>query len=472
MDAVFINPSPGGSGLNNATVIQPVGLAYMAAVLEKLGYRVAIIDADVLGLGDEAVLQLVPRDARLVGLYVNSYTFSTAKRLSAALRGRQPHSIVVAGGPLATAEPELVLRETGCCGVVRGEGEYAVSRIMENLSSGRPPFDSEVSGGCWYEGDGRTLMRNPIVRIQDLDALPFPAYHLLPPFTRYRRRSRKEPAAPIVTSRGCAHECIFCSKDVYERKVTFRSAANVLDEVDHLVRHCGIRQLDILDDNFMFSRARTHEILDGIIAGRYGIAVNIQTGIRTEILDEPMLDKMKRAGVYKLAFGIESADEEVLRTCRKRLDTAHAAQVVRMAKKKGFVVYGFFIIGLPGETEEAFERTLAYARELDFDVANFCMAIPFVGTELYRMVEREGRFLINTDGNIASGFYDGRAFYELGGNSEEVLVRRYRRAYREFYSLGKKLRLLMTIRSFSELRWFWDVGIMVLKGLLRKQPGG
>ena len=194
----------------------------------------------------------------------------------------------------------------------------------------------------------------------------------------------------------------------------------------------------------------------------------MQSCIRTEILDVAILDKMKRAGVYKLAFGIESVDEGVLKTCRKRLDTARVAEVVRMAKKKGFLVYGFFIVGLPGETDEGFERTLAYARALDFDVANFCMAVPFVGTELYRMVQREGRFLIDTSENIASGFYDGKAFYELGGNTEEVVLRRYRRAYREFYSLRKKLRLLMTIRSFSEFQWFWDVGITVLKGLLRK----
>ena len=233
-----------------------------------------------------------------------------------------------------------------------GEGEEAVVRMMKNLAAGRPAFDPQVSGAAWRDPDTGEMQRNAVVRIEDIDRLPFPAYHLLPPLKAYKSRSRKRPVAAIVTSRGCAYECIFCSKNVFQRRVTFRSADNVLAEVDHLVRDFGVRQIDILDDNFAQKKSRMVEILDGLIERDYGLAINPQNGIRSEIIDEPLLEKMKRAGFYKLAFGVESADPDVLRTCRKRLDLDRLEQVVTMAKKMGFVVYGFFIIGLPGETEE------------------------------------------------------------------------------------------------------------------------
>ena len=177
---------------------------------------------------------------------------------------------------------------------------------------------------------------------------------------------------------------------------------------------------------------------------------------------------MKKAGIYKLAFGIESADSEVLRICRKKLDLKKLEEVVNIANKMGFLVYGFFIIGLPGETEVSFRRTLEFAHRLKLDVANFCMAVPFPGTELFNMVKKKGRFLIDTSHNIDTGFYGGNVFYEYDNQKREDILRRYQVAYREFYSVGKKLQLLLSIRSFSELIWLWNAANFVIKGLFIK----
>lgn len=466
MDAVFINPFPGGRGLNEATVIPPIGLGYIAAVLEKDGVNCTIIDANILELSNREVIKRIPTETRLVGVYLNSFTYDTVKDLTALVRETLPGCAIILGGPLPTAEPEMILKEIPCDGVIRGEGEYSVSGIMQNIKKGSPLFDGDIPGAVFYSTDGNSIIKNQIRRIIELDALPFPAYHLLPPFKYYKGRLRKSPSAPIVTSRGCAYGCVFCSKDIFERKITFRSSKNVLDEIEYLVKQYGIRQLDVLDDNFAFDTKRMHEILDGIIERKYDLAINMQTGIRTELLDVTLLDKMKKAGVYKLAFGIESADKEVLKTCHKQIDLDKVSDVVRLAKKKGFLVYGFFIVGLPGETEEAFERTLNYAKDLNLDIANFCMAVPFVGTELYRMVKANGRFLIDTTRNIYSGFYGGEVFYEYKDSKEQDILARYKRAYNETYSLKKKLGLLLQIRSFNELKWFLNIAFMLAKGML------
>jgi len=465
MDALLINPFPGGKGLNEATVIPPVGLGYIAAVLEKEGFKCSIIDANLLRLDNEEIIARIPKSTRLIGIYLNSFTYEAVKNLTPLIRKNFKDCAVVLGGPLPTAAPDMVLAEIDCSGIVRGEGEYAVLGIMRNIKKGLFPFEGEITGAAFYEADSKRIVKNPITRIKDLDGLPFPAYHLFPKLKFYRQ-FRKSPSAPIITSRGCAYNCIFCCKDVFEKKITFRSSQDVLGEIDYLVKQYGIRQLDIIDDHFACDQKRMHDIFDGIIRKKYNLAINMQSGIRTELLDEPLLDKMKKAGVYKLAFGIESADKEVLTACHKQINLDKVKDVVRLGKKKGFLVYGFFIIGLPGETEEAFERTLNYAKALKLDVANFCMAVPFVGTELYRMVKENGRFLIDTTRNIQSGFYDGKVFYEYKDSKEADVLKRYKRAYREFYSIDKKLGLLLKARSFNEIKWFFDIAVMVVKGML------
>lgn len=466
MDVVLINSMPEGKGINEATSEPPLGIAYLAAMLEKNGYNCSIIDADVLRLVPGKVVNEISRDVKLIGFYLNSFNFSAVKRTCELCRVELPEAVVVLGGPLASAAPEMVLSDIPCHGLVCGEGEFAIIKIVQNILAGKPTFDSSVPGAAYYNPGNSKIEMNPIERIVNLDELPFPAFHLLPPLAKYKSRSRKTPVGAIITSRGCTYECIFCSKDIFQRKVTFRSPANVLSEIDFLVKKYGVRQIDILDDNFAMKRSHIEPILDEIIARHYDLDVNLQLGVRAEILDEVLLTKMKEAGIFKLAFGIESADPAVLKICRKhgRLDMIENA--VKLAKKQGFIVYGFFIIGLPGETDASFKKTLDFARRLDFDVANFAMALPFVGTELYRLVQQHGRFLIDTTKNIDFGFYGGKAFFEYGGNRAEDYMRRYRAAYREFYTIGKQFRMLVKIRSWSELRWHLNAGIDVLKGMI------
>lgn len=463
MDAVFINSFPEGQGINEATIEPPLGLAYIAAVLEKKGFCCDIIDANLLGLRPGKVLASIPSGTRLIGFYLNSFNFNSVRETARLCGEAHKDALILIGGPLASSSPMEVLSTIPCHGLIRGEGEYAVLRIMENLAADCDPFDPEISGAVYW--DNGILKENPVRRIRELSELPFPAYHLLPSIKKYKSRSRKWPVGAIVTTRGCAHDCIFCSKDIFNREVTFRSPENVLLEIDFLVNRYGIRQLDILDDNFAQKRSHMEAILDGIIQRNYDLSINLQAGIRAELLDEKMLLKMKKAGVFKLAFGIESADPAVLKVCRKNLNLNNLAIAVRLAKKHGFQVYGFFIIGLPGETEESFLKTMEYAEKLDLDIANFTIAVPFIGTELFRMVKAQGRFLIDTTKNIGSGFYGGQAFFEYGNNSKEDILRRYRTAYKRFYSFKKKMRLIVGIKSWSEFRWYVNVSLSVLKGM-------
>jgi len=470
MNIVLINPFPGGKGLNEATVLPPLGLGYMGAVLEENGFSVSIIDANLERFETDSVMKKIPKGSELVGMYMNSFNYNSCLDLSSEIKNTSGNTYIVFGGPMPSASPEMIMRDFPCDGLICGEGEYSLLKVVQNIINNKPPFSRDIPGAV-YRNNKNELIINPAERISDIDQLPYPAYHLLPPFGAYKIRGRQKPSAPLITSRGCVFQCIFCSKDIFERRVTFRSAQNVLKEIDFLVDRYRIRQVDILDDNFMQKRSRVEEILDGLIERNYGLSINLQSGIRAEHLDEKILKKMKRAGFYKIAFGIESADHKVLKIINKQLDLEKVKQAAVLAKKIGFDVYGFFIIGLPGETDEGFKRTIDFAREVDFDVANFCMAVPFAGTELYRMVEENGSFLINTDKNIGVGFYAGKVFYEIDDLKEQDVLRRYKRAYKEFYTLSKRIRIILNIRSLSELIWLWNAGIFVLKGVFSRQMG-
>lgn len=467
MDAVLVNPAATAKGLNESTVEPPLGLAYIAAFLEKNNFSCKIIDSNIYCLSNSQIVDEIPEETKLVGIYLNSFLYDATRSLTTLIRKKRKDIFILLGGPLPSARPESVLREIPCDGLIRGEGEYSTYKIMQNLKGGHFPFEGEVSGAAYLDRNGSIIFK-PIQRISDLDALPFPAFHLLPSLGKYRTRSRKTPVGPIVTSRGCAFNCTFCSKDVYQRQVTFRGVENVLNEIDFLVKKYHVKQLDILDDNFAQNRKRMEGILDGLIKKDYHLAINMQLGSRTELLDERILKKLKKAGFFKLGFGIESADENVLRINKKALKLDRAEEVIKISKRLGFVTYGFFIIGLPGETEESFRKTIEFAKRTDVDVANFCMAIPFVGTELYRMVQEKGRFLINTTKNIDSGFYAGRVFFVYGNSTEEDLLNRYKQAYKEFYSFKKRLKIILSIRSMSEFLWLAKSFLFVARGLFNR----
>lgn len=462
---MLINPRPLGKGLNEATIEPPLGLAYIASFLRVHGFVCSITDANVLGLSPSEAAATVPEGARIVGIAVNSFTVSAAAALVELVRARCS-ALILLGGAFPTASPDKALELIEADAVIQGEGEYPMLAVTESIARGEDPLHAGIAGLIPRSHLEGVVRRHN--RIDNLDELPFPAYDLLPQLSAYRTRARKSPVAAIITSRGCAYDCSFCSKDVFQRKVRFRSAENVLAEIDELKGKFGVRQLDILDDNFLQNEQRVVTILEEIIRRKYNFAINLQTGIRTEMLDDEMLRLLKRAGVFKLAFGIESGDSELLRTHNKSLDLERVETVVNKAKRLGFIVYGFFIIGLLGETERGFQKTLALARKLDLDVANFCLALPFPGTELYQMVKERGRFLCDTTGNIESGFYAGHVFYEYDGSTAQEILDRYQRAYREFYSLKKQLGMLLTMRSIQEFLWYGHAVLSVAKGMVKK----
>ena len=463
---LMINPYSGSSGINEATILPPVGLVYIATYLREKGFDARVYDANIKGSNPAVVADMVrDTDPDIVGIYLNSFMINWTREFIATLREMGVTSVIGLGGPLPSVYPGKVLEHIGGDFVVTGEGEIPLEVMCRNIREGKPYY-SDVPGIRYLSGS-EVISGPPNERIRDLDILPFPDYSLLGKLSDYKVRAIRSPTAPIVTSRGCPFQCTFCSKAVFQSRTTFRSPQNVVEEIRLLKSRFGANQIDILDDNFTLKRSYAEEVIDGIIDADIDIAINLQSGVRVETLDEALIEKMSRAGVVKIGFGIESADKHVLEMCKKSLDLDKLREAVRMSKKYGIKVSGYFIIGLPGETRNSVLETVRFAKELKLDAANFAMAIPFPGTELYAFVREHGRFLIDPEANYDYGFFASEPFFELEGMDGEEMRYRFDLAYRSFYTPGKVLHDIVRMRSRSEFAWYLQAGWSLFRGKIK-----
>lgn len=457
---VLINPFAFyAHGTNEATIYPPLGLAYLASVLEKQNIDCQIIDAAVLKLDQKEVYQQVKKfkpDA--IGITTNIVTAQAAIELGKYLWTKFPHTMILYGGPYATAMPEHILKQTHGDVVVRGEGELTMTDLVRH-----PQNLSEIKGICYRQG-GEILHNPERELINDLDSIPFPAYHLLPNFHLYRSMSRKTPIGFLISSRGCPYGCIYCNKNIFGQRFRMRSPANVLTEIELLVGRYGVKQIDVLDDNFTLYIPRAERVFDEIIKRKIKVLFNFQNGVRADRLTAKLVQKMKQAGTYKVGIGIESGDPEIQKIIKKSLSLALVGKAVKMLRKAGIVVVGFFMIGLPGDTDSSLQKTIDFAIKINPHLANFSVTVPLPQTELYQIIEREGKFLKPVNFGSNTGFYSNQLSFEIGEVNEKLIRKYVAKAYKEFYLRPSKIiDIITSIRSWEELRWITDTAKPIVR---------
>jgi len=460
--AICINPYPSyAKGTNEATVYPPLGLAYIASSLEKHGVICNIVDAHALKLDHQAICRMV-RAFRpdMIGITTNIVTASGAVALGAYLRKKFPRALLVFGGPYATAESAFVLKKTRGDVVVVGEGEETIVDVIkhqERLAS--------VPGICFRIGN--TIHRTPArPLITDLDTIPFPAYHLLPPFSSYKSRSRATPIGVILTTRGCPYSCIYCNKNIFGKTFRMRSPGNILTEMELLTGTYGIRQIDVLDDNFTLNTTWAETVLDGIIKRKIRVLLNFQNGVRADRLTPRLVAKMKQAGTYKVGIGIESGDPVIQKIIKKSLSLSRVMNASRMLRQAGIVVAGFFMIGIPGETDRSIQKTIDFAKKVNPHIANFSVVVPLPQTELYDIIKRDGTMTGNH--GSTTGFFSDHVGFEIGAVNEAFIQKYVSVAYKSFYMRPSKIiDILLSIRSASEMQWIVDTARPLVRFLCR-----
>ena len=471
MKVLLVNPpwrlDQGNVYSQTGAIFPPLGLASIAAGLRREGrFPVEILDAWGLGMGlDRFREEIRRRRPDVVGITAYTTTLVPALETADAVKSVAPETRVVLGGPHPTVRPDEVLARDEVDFVVRGEGEIAfpdLLRRMENLSppssaTAGPAPGPDFSGipGVSFKRDGKIVHNPGQSFVADLDSIPWPWRDGLP-MEIYRPSLgayKRLPAASVITSRGCPFACTFCSGSIFGRTVRRRSPENVLGEIGELTGRFGIREIYFADDCFTLDRERTAALCDLILGKRLYLTWICST--RVNLVDEPLLRLMKKAGCVSIAYGVESADEGQLQAMKKGITLEEAKRVIALTRRIGMEVRASYIFGLPGENRDSLERTLRLAIEINSDFVIFNIATPRPGTELYDTARARG--LLFADGFDLYPLTDSaHGLIRLEGVSMPELEDFYRRSYRRYYFRPRYiLSRLARIRSLEDVRHHW-----------------
>jgi anaerobic magnesium-protoporphyrin IX monomethyl ester cyclase len=391
----------------------PLGLMYIAAVLDKAGYKTEILDAfmtdsSFLKVGDTLEVgmpyrkiheEIRRRKPDIVGI-ASPFTCQAenAIRVGDIAKEVNPNILTVVGGPHVTAVPVEFLEEAKSIDIaVIGEGEYTMLDIVKFFEGIKKISDVQ---GIAYRLDGAIKQNELRPFLEDLDELPYPAYHLvdIEQYLNPRKieyRSFKDRAVSMITSRGCPFNCNFCSVHLHMgNKFRAHSVNYVINHIEYVVNKFGVKTIFFEDDNLTFDMKRFESICDKMI--EKGVKFNWETpnGIRADYLTLSLLKKMKKSGCQSVFFGIESGDQYILdNIIGKSLNLKKVVNVAKMCKDIGISTAAFYIIGFPGEKKENMLRTVELALRLksDFDVGMLLhVATPSLGTRLYEECKKKG----------------------------------------------------------------------------------
>jgi anaerobic magnesium-protoporphyrin IX monomethyl ester cyclase len=288
---------------------------------------------------------------------------------------------VCLGGPYVTTIEEDVFIKTPAEYAVYGEGEITFTELISHLKGEKNI--QEIDGLMYKDGSGNIVRNRPRAYIQNIDSLPLPAYELFP-MDRY-------PLHRMVTTRGCPYACAFCNaSSIWENKCRMRSPAEVVSEIEFLIAKYGKKIFIFGDNTFNVDKSRVEAFCDLLIEKKIKIlwAVNA----RADHITLPLALKMKEAGCYNVAIGVESANNEVLRRISKKTSIEKVTEGIKIFKQAGIEVLGQFVIGSPYDTKETVMESINYAKNSPMDFVNFYTILPFKGTTQWDYIAEHGTF--------------------------------------------------------------------------------
>jgi anaerobic magnesium-protoporphyrin IX monomethyl ester cyclase len=431
---------PGSKKLTRAC-FPHLGLAYVSSSLEREGHEVFVLDAPLSTTAERE--EFLAMNFDFIGITATSCTFRDALRIAEESKAQKPERPIILGGPHTSFSPKGILSHPQIDFAIYGEGEITIIELARVLGEDTHPSQNrltEIKGLVFRDGDEITV-NPPRPWIQDLDEVPFPAYHLFN-LERYDHYS-------LITSRGCPFECIYCAASViWGRRWRSRSPENIVQEIEFVIRHWGKNNFVICDHNFNPNTARAIELCQLLIAADLNIDWHCW-GFRADGADPELLDLMRKAGCIDISVGVESANPQVLKNIKKKETIEEIAEGLNNIKKSGIRVGGMFMIGNPGDNLSTVKESIGFVEKMGIDYCEFYMALPYPSTELWTYVETNGRFL-KSDFTEFHHFSDEPVFETPDFPADER---------RKAYTLTRRFTLLYTLKSHLRYR------VKRLKGL-------
>jgi len=384
LHVTLVNP-PYPLGSHQHPPFIPLGLGYIAAVLEENQFEVDVIDCQALKLTQEDFKnEIRKREPGIVGVTSTTLTYKSALQILKTAKEAYPNCVTAIGGPHATFWDENALKECPELDVVvRKEGENTMLELAQRVEASKPYHDL-IGTTC---RKNENTVRNPDrPYIENLDELPFPAHHLFP-LSHLQKYGKV--IYPLTTSRGCTFWCNFCSAvRMFGRKYRMRSPQSVIEELEFLHKKYGASQFTFYDDAFSVDQKRAFQICEEIQKRKLKIMWDCET--RVDMVTKELLEEMKKAGCLAVWFGVEAGSKQVLDAMAKGLTLEKTKNAFKMAKECGLMTVASVILGFPEETPETAWATIKFVEEIKPDDVGYYIATPYPGTPMFDYVKEKG----------------------------------------------------------------------------------
>jgi radical SAM superfamily enzyme YgiQ (UPF0313 family) len=438
----LVNP-PQTTGAPNSGFI-PLGIGYLAALLEENGYVVDVIDCQVQHYtSSDLESELIRLQPDVIGVTSTTLTYKSATEIVQAAKKACPNSLTIMGGPHVTVLDDQTLNEQPELDIiVRGEGERTLLELVDNVSkSNLKNLDNVL--GITFRKNGKIIQTPDRPFIQNIDELPYPAFKH---FDVSKYRIFGKTYLPVITSRGCPFQCTFClASKMCGRGFRARSPKNVVDELEFLRDTFGADAFSFYDDTFTFDRKRARDICKEMKTRKLDLQWDCRT--RVDRISKEDLTVLREANCQLIHFGAESGSQKMLNLMKKGTTVEQNAQAIKWAKDAGISVAISVVVGYPGETPELLQETLDFMYRTRPDYVYMCVAIPYPGTEMYDYLKKLGWKM-----SSRWDHYDEQTVvFKNPLLSPEQIMEMERRFFNKFFSVSYLLRQSMKRDFYSKI---------------------
>lgn len=448
----------------------PIGLATIAAVLRKNNFPITFLDPENMDMDEkDVIIKIKNEKPAVVGVSCVSANYNLAWEYLKAAKEIGAYT-VLGGNHASSGDPKILLEQAKYVDfLLFGEADYTVLELCEFLEKKRTDYE-HILGLAYRKGDKIYVNgRRPF--IENIGDIPRPVWDLvdMDKYTVSKFIWRGKGAVPLMTSRGCPTFCIFCAtSQVNGRKFRAQSAERIVDDIEHLITQYNTKHIVFLDDIFTINKTRVKEICTILIQKELNIHWFCLARVNT--VDKELLTIMKKAGCTWIEYGVETGDENIMKTLRKGITLQQAKEAFAWTHEAGIKTYGTFMFGHPGETKETIEKTIQFAIQLNPHIAQFTIVAPLPGTELWEKY-RETIYTLSDDLENSTTYGINTQTNSLGyvhrDFSEKELQNALTSALRRFYLRPRYiLRQLFSIYSYHNVLCLLEGAASIFKQLL------
>lgn len=456
MDVLLINPKNiFSSEIKNAkkkfglSLYPPLGLLYLASVLEKHGVRVEIVDAIATDSSLEEIIHIIQnRNPKILGITSTTPQIRGALQIAQSIKKQYSDDIIIGiGGAHVSADKDFIEKFKCFDFSIEGEGEITFSEIVLQILEGK-----KIKGN--YKGENTN----------NLDEIPFPARHLISQ-ENYFIKGYGVHFATIHTSRGCPFNCVYCSNPITGRKIRFRSPSNVVDEIQYNINKYSIKLVLFTDDTFTVNRERTAEICNEIM--KRNIKIDWFCETRADLVDKNLLELMYKSGCREISFGVESGNEKLRNeVIRKNIKDVELINAFKLCRDLNIKTSAFCMLGFPHETKKDMYETYKFCLKIKPDIMGLHLTVPMPGADIFYQAIRENIIDHDIWDQYAKGLTSNQPVYIPNSFSLSDLIEVQKDIYRKYYFRPQYIisRFISDFKSIESLKYDVKLAFSLLSG--------